>query len=134
EGLRTVLSTEQAPSSSAPSSIQSGSRRLFAGCLTGFLARLMTTFLAVLLDAALLGHLLGSQILLVFHIRVIVHPVLDAHGRAFQLEDLAEGLLQITGVAGRHLVGLLAVDDDDGRVVTAGMGVAHLDPPTIDHR
>src|SRR3989338_8597608 len=58
--------------------------------------------------------------------RVLAGIELNPEWRALQLEDLAENALQITGIAGRHIVQAAAVDHDQRRIAAALMGIAHL--------
>src|SRR3989338_500410 len=63
--------------------------------------------------------------------RVLAGIELNPEWRALQLEDLAENALQITGIAGRHIVQAAAVDHDQRRIAASLMGIAHLSAAAV---
>ena len=58
----------------------------------------------------------------------------DTDGSAGEVENLAEGVFEITAVGIRHVLGLVAVDNDGRRIGAALMGVAQFDAAAADHR
>src|SRR5260221_5187256 len=81
-----------------------------------------------------LAHLTGRQGISLAGERVLVAAERDADRRAHQIERLAVDIDQITAVGIRHVIGLIAVDDDDGRIAAALMGVKQLDAAAPDQR
>src|SRR5690606_15800565 len=49
-------------------------------------------------------------------------------------QHTAEGVFQVTGVGSRHRVDLVAVNHDQRRVGATQVGIAQLDPATVDQR
>src|SRR5450631_592254 len=62
--------------------------------------------------------------------RILAGVELNFQRRAFQLEYFAKGSLQISGIAGRHIVQAAAVYNDQRRVTAALVGVAHFGTET----
>src|SRR5574344_2317332 len=58
----------------------------------------------------------------------------DADRRADQLEYAPVGVFQVAHISLGHMVGLVAVNNDQRRVGTAQVGIAQLDATAIDHR
>src|SRR5690554_4503932 len=58
---------------------------------------------------------------------------LDAHRRALQVHNPAEGFFQIAHVMTGYRCSLVAVNNNDRRVVSTRMGVTQLDSTAIDH-
>src|SRR5260221_1617156 len=93
------------------------------------------TLALVALDQPLaLAHLTRRQGISLAGERVLVAAERDAYRRAHQIERLAIDIDQIAAVGVRHVIGLIAVDDDDGRIAAALVGVTQLDAAAADQR
>lgn len=78
----------------------------------------------------LLLHLALGQFVLLACVGVVAAFEFDTYRGAVEVEGFAEGFFQVANVVVRDFFGLVTVDDNDGRVVAAGVGVAEFDAPT----
>src|SRR5690606_10968048 len=65
---------------------------------------------------------------------ILIRSELDAHGRALEPEMLPEDIAQIATIRIGHVLDLIAVHDDDGRIASALMCVTQLDAPAAHER
>ncbi len=103
---------------------------------------LLITLLAFLLGIFLLHKLHHALLAIDLPVRKLVFLAckgilagtkLKPNGRADHIQMFAKGLFQIAFIARRHFVRLIAVNDDNGRIVATRVGIAELDSPPVYH-
>src|SRR5690606_27941726 len=71
--------------------------------------------------------------LLAFRKGIIAGVKLYANRSTAQFESLPKSLLQIANIAGRHFIGLIAVNHYNGGIIATGMSIAQFYPVATHH-
>ena len=84
-------------------------------------------------NSPLARNLLCIEILFGLHERIIAAAQLDSNRRAFKFQRLTERLLEVARVISRHLIGLFAMNDDDGRILPTGVRISKFNTATVNN-